>query len=52
MAVPRPFVDYVRGLTPETVGVEAGRVAVEMLLGAYRSASEGRRVTFPLQSPV
>jgi predicted dehydrogenase len=46
MAVPRPFVDYVRGLTEETVSAEEGRVAVEMVLGAYQSAREGRRVTF------
>jgi predicted dehydrogenase len=46
MAVPRPFVDYVRGLTEETVTAEDGRVAVEMVLGAYQSAREGRRVSF------
>jgi predicted dehydrogenase len=43
-AVPRPFVDYARGLTEETIGLEDGRVAVEMILAAYRSAAEGRRI--------
>ncbi len=47
-AIPRPFVDYIRGLTEETVSAEEGRKSVEMVLGAYRSASEGRRVAFPL----
>lgn len=48
MAVPRPFVDYVRGLTDETISAEEGRASVEMLIGAYRSAAEGRRIMFPL----
>jgi predicted dehydrogenase len=48
MAVPRPFVDYVRGLTDETISAEEGRVSVEMVLGAYRSMLEGRRIDFPL----
>ncbi len=46
--VPRPWVDYVRGLTDETVSAEEGRVSVEMVLGAYRSARTGQRVRFPL----
>jgi predicted dehydrogenase len=46
MAVPRPFVDYVYGTTDQTVSAEEGRVVVEMLLGAYRSANEGKRVLF------
>lgn len=45
-AVPRPFVDYARGLSDQSVSAEEGRVAVEMVLGAYQSAVEGRRVTF------
>ena len=48
MGVPRPFIDYVRGLTDQTISAEEGRVSVEMVLGAYKSAAEGRRVTFPL----
>jgi predicted dehydrogenase len=46
-AVPRPFIDYVRGLTDETIRAEEGRKSVEMVLGAYQSAREGRRITFP-----
>ncbi len=44
--VPRPFVDYVRGLTGQTISAQEGRQSVEMVLGAYRSAQEGRRITF------
>jgi predicted dehydrogenase len=47
-AVPRPFIDYVRGLTAETISAEEGRKSVEMVLGAYQSMREGRRITFPL----
>lgn len=43
-AVPRPFVNYVRGLSGEHVSAEEGRKSVEMILGAYRSAREGRRI--------
>jgi len=49
-AIPRPFIDYVRGLTDQTISAEEGRASVEMVLGAYRSAKEGRRVEFPLPS--
>jgi len=48
MAVPRPFVDYVLGRTEQAVSAEQGRVVVEMLLAAYRSAAEGRRIALPL----
>ncbi|MCY4089400.1 MAG: Gfo/Idh/MocA family oxidoreductase [Caldilineaceae bacterium] len=44
-SVPRPFVDYVRGLSEEHVSAEEGRKSVEMILGAYRSAREGRRIS-------
>jgi predicted dehydrogenase len=47
-AVPRPFIDYVRDLSDETISAEEGRTAVEMALGAYRSTQEGRRIHFPL----
>lgn len=47
-AVPRPFIDYVRGLTDQTVGAAEGRASVEMVLGAYQAAREGRRIHFPL----
>jgi predicted dehydrogenase len=46
--VPRPFIDCLKNDTEPDVTVEDGRVSVEMVLGAYRSAQEGRRVTFPL----
>lgn len=46
--VPRPFIDCLIDDTEPDVSVEAGRVSVEMVLGAYRSAKEGIRVQFPL----
>lgn len=46
--VPRPFIDYVRGLSEEHVSAEEGRISVEMVLGAYLSARRGRRILFPL----
>lgn len=46
--VPRPFIDCLINDTEPDVSVEAGRVSVEMVLGAYRSAEEGKRVSFPL----
>ena len=39
---------YVRGLREAPVPPRDGRKSVEMIVGAYRSAAEGRRVTFPL----
>ena len=47
--VPRPFVDYVLGRTDETITAEEGRVSLEMVLAAYRSAQEGRRISLPLE---
>ncbi len=47
-AVPRPFIDCLKAGTPPNATAEDGRVSVEMILGAYRSAKEGRRVEFPL----
>ncbi len=49
-AVPRPWVDHLLQETPPPASAEDGRVAVEMVLGAYRSAEQGRRVTFPLET--
>jgi len=46
--VPRPFIDYVKGLTDKTISAEEGRVSIEMLIGAYRSAAEGKRIALPL----
>jgi predicted dehydrogenase len=47
-AVSRPFINYIRGLTEEKVSAVEGRKSVEMVLAAYQSAREGRRITFPL----
>ena len=47
-AVPRAFVDCLRFELPPPATAADGRVSVEMVLGAYRSAEEGRRVQFPL----
>ncbi|MBE0700011.1 MAG: Gfo/Idh/MocA family oxidoreductase [Anaerolineaceae bacterium] len=46
--VPRPFIDYIRGTSTQTISAEEGRVGVEMLVGAYRSSAEGRLVELPL----
>ena len=43
-AIPRPFINYIRGLTDERVSPEEGRVSVEMVLAAYKSAKTGKRV--------
>lgn len=43
-AIPRPFINYIRGLTDERVSPEEGRVSVEMVLAAYESAKTGKRV--------
>lgn len=45
-AVPRPFIDYLRGISDERVSPEEGRISIEMVLGAYQSAQEGKRVNF------
>jgi len=47
-AVPRPFIDCLKQGTAPNATAEDGRVSVEMMLGAYRAAKEGRRVRFPL----
>ena len=46
--IPRPFIDCLVNGTPPPVSGLDGRVSVEMVLGAYQSAKEGRRVNFPL----
>jgi len=48
-AVPRPLVDYLKGEAPPLATAAEGRVCIEMILGAYQSAREGRRVRFPIQ---
>lgn len=47
-AVPRPWVDSLIHETPPPADGRDGRVALEMILGAYRAAREGRRVLFPI----
>lgn len=43
-AVPRPWVDSLLNETPPPATAQDGRVALEMVLGAYRSSREGRRI--------
>ena len=47
-AVPRPLIDYLQGRTGPLVSAEDGRISIEMVLGAYQSAQEGRRIRFVL----
>lgn len=47
-AVPHSFIDCIKNDTEPWITAWDGRVAVEMVLGAYQSAREGRRVTFPI----
>jgi len=47
-AIPRPFIDYVRGLTDTTISAHEGRKSVEMVLAAYQSSSQGRQIDLPL----
>lgn len=49
-AVPRPWLETLKNDAPPTASVDDGRVALEMVLAAYRSAREGRRVAFPLDA--
>ncbi len=46
-AVPRAFVDCIRHDLPPPATAHDGRVSVEMVLGAYHSARQGRRIHFP-----
>lgn len=48
-AVPRPLIDYLKGHNDPLATAEEGRVAIEMVLGAYQSAKSGKRIHFPLQ---
>ena len=43
-AVPRPLVDYLQGKRGPLATAEEGRICIEMILGAYQSSSEGRRI--------
>ncbi len=44
--VARPVVDFIKGAGPPLASAEDGKVCIEMILGAYQSAREGRRVHF------
>lgn len=46
--VPRPWVDSLIQDAPPHATAQDGRIATEMILGAYQSAESGRRVQFPL----
>jgi len=50
-SVPRSFVDCIKYDKVPDITAEDGRVSVEMVLGAYRSTREGRRILFPLEDP-
>ncbi|MBM3215711.1 Gfo/Idh/MocA family oxidoreductase [Candidatus Poribacteria bacterium] len=47
-AVARPFIEYLKNPDVPHADARAGKVCIEMILGAYRSAKEGRRVSLPL----
>ncbi len=46
-AVPRPLVEYLQGRGAPLATAADGRACIEMILGAYRAAREGRRIVFP-----
>jgi predicted dehydrogenase len=48
MAVPRAFLDAFKSDKPPAVTAREGKVSVEMVLGAYQSAKDGKRISFPL----
>lgn len=50
-AVPRPLVDYLHGRRAPLATAREGRACIELVLGAYQAAREGRRIGFPLQAP-
>ncbi len=43
-AVARPLIDYLEGQGPPLATAEDGKVCIEMVLAAYQSAYEGRRI--------
>jgi predicted dehydrogenase len=47
-AIPRPFIDYILGVSDESISACEGKASVEMVIGAYESARSGTRVAFPL----
>ncbi|MDA0748309.1 MAG: Gfo/Idh/MocA family oxidoreductase [bacterium] len=49
-AVPRPFLNYLQDLTNVRVSPHEGRKSVEMVLAAYASSQQGRRILFPFSN--
>ena len=47
-AVPRAAIDYLLGRAAPLATAEDGRHCIEMILGAYQSAEQGKRIHFPL----
>ena len=47
-AVARPFIEYLKDPSKPHATAEDGKLCIEMILGAYRSSQEGRRVALPL----
>ncbi|MCP4642284.1 MAG: gfo/Idh/MocA family oxidoreductase, partial [bacterium] len=47
--VARPWVDTLLNETPPAADAQDGRVALEMVLAAYKASEEGRRITFPFE---
>ena len=47
-AVPRVFLDAYKLDNDPPVSAVDGRVSIEMVLGAYKSSTEGKRILFPL----
>ncbi len=45
-ALARPLVDFIKGDAPPLATAEDGKVCIEMVLGAYQSARQGRRIHF------
>ena len=43
-ALARPAIDFIKGQGPPLATAEDGKVCIEMVLGAYQSAREGRRI--------
>ena len=47
-SIPRAWINHIKNDIPPSSNAYDGRVAVEMVLGAYTSAQSGQRINFPL----
>lgn len=47
-AVARPFIDYLKNPDLPHASAREGKWCVQMILGAYKSSKEGRRISLPL----